>query len=694
MIEKKENYEDSFDLGQILRIILMQSKLILLIFFLGVGLSIVFYLNAEKKYKISSLIQVLEPRANALNSLVETSFSLSETQTSTLDDIITIYKSRANLINLIETTKINLIFEADKNYKNYIEIFKYETNSGSQNFEIDFKENAYSIRSDGLSLDSLAYGEIYSPNSGSIKVNKPNELKKINFSYLSSENYYPMVKDWITISKLNTNRQYSFLKSSGIMEISLVTKDIDEGIELLNLANQIFIARDIQEETKNIGKALNFLEDNILTVEMELEKNKDELNSFREVNKSLDVDKEITVILGNLNEIQKNINALDLEATKISTLYTTENPLYKDLLNQRRSLESQKSFIEKEIKNLPISQQTYIDLYNKVQTTQSLFNELSERKMELSIQKAAEIGNLRVLDKAYKDYLVSPRLNIVLISGVMSFILAIFIAIYRGLFQLPITNPAEIRDRKIYKEIIGVVPFVADEDDDGKQNLKQSIEDIFLKLDKKTDHKKMTLAITSPTAANGKSFVTRNIAKSYASNDRKVLLIDGDWKRGDQHKAFGVEKITKNQFLDLDDNYEELKISQNLYVLPKITQLIDSFNFAYSREFKEKLTKFQDFFDIIIFDTAPILSVSDTALLMSLTDINIMLIRHEKSTINEAKQAIELAEQHGFELDGLIYNSYSKPRGYYGYYGLYGNYQYQYYAKKYLYENYKYEDKD
>ena len=45
-------------------------------------------------------------------------------------------------------------------------------------------------------------------------------------------------------------------------------------------------------------------------------------------------------------------------------------------------------------------------------------------------------------------------------------------------------------------------------------------------------------------------------------------------------------------------------------------------------------------------------------------------------------------------IDGLIYNAYAKPKGYYGYYGIYGNYSYQYYAEKYLDESYDYEKKD
>ncbi len=91
--------------------------------------------------------------------------------------------------------------------------------------------------------------------------------------------YYPVVNEWINIEKLNQNRQYSFLRTSGILEIGLVTNDVDEGIRIIDLANQIFIARNINEETRNLGNAINFLENSIKTVEVELEQNKEDLKT-------------------------------------------------------------------------------------------------------------------------------------------------------------------------------------------------------------------------------------------------------------------------------------------------------------------------------------------------------------------------------------------------------------------------------
>ncbi len=94
-------------------------------------------------------------------------------QSSTLDDIVTIYKSRANLIDLIKRSKVNLIFNNGYDFKSYIEIFEYESKSQGQNFEIDFKENTYSVISDGISINELAYGKTNLIGNGYIKVTNP-----------------------------------------------------------------------------------------------------------------------------------------------------------------------------------------------------------------------------------------------------------------------------------------------------------------------------------------------------------------------------------------------------------------------------------------------------------------------------------------------------------------------------------------
>ena len=118
--------------------------------------------------------------------------------------------------------------------------------------------------------------------------------------------------------------------------------------------------------------------------------------------------------------------------------------------------------------------------------------------------------------------------------------------------------------------------------------------------------------------------------------------------------------------------------------------LDSSFQLVYSNNFQEKLDFFKQKFDYIIIDTPPLLSVSDTLVLMSKADLNLLVARHNLTKLNEIKQSIAISEQTGSPFSGVIYNAYEKPSSYYGYYGYYGNYDYQYYAKNYLYSSYDY----
>ena len=70
------------------------------------------------------------------------------------------------------------------------------------------------------------------------------------------------------------------------------------------------------------------------------------------------------------------------------------------------------------------------------------------------------------------------------------------------------------------------------------------------------------------------------------------------------------------------------------------------------------------------------------------------MVRHGLTKISQVKQLISYLEQIDEQLDGFIYNSYEKPKSYYGYYGYYGNYSYNYYASKYLYEDYEYKNEN
>ena len=253
-------------------------------------------------------------------------------------------------------------------------------------------------------------------------------------------------------------------------------------------------------------------------------------------------------------------------------------------------------------------------------------------------------------------------------------------------------------------EIIGVIPKVENtlnpfEDKKFEQSVETSILNIetIIKAGQAEieDTSCKKIVFTSPTAANGKSFISKSISEGLAGIGHKVLLIDADLKRGDQHKLFNKETIELEFFKNISiENIDELMIKDNLYLLPRLKKIKNTFEHLYGNQFIDKVDEFTKLFDYIIIDTAPALSVSDTGLLMSTCDNNFLIVRHNVNRINEIKQTLQIIDQIGRSFDGIIYNDYQKPSGYYGYYDLYGDYSYRYYAERYLYDDYYTETDD
>ena len=702
MNQTSESYIDKdseINIGRVFRLLLMQSKLVLFIVFAITSLSIAYYLSATKIYKASSLIQLYSPqntgyRGGGQNLALD--LFIGDSNVTDLRDIENLYKSRSNLLKIIIDKRLNIASD-DLNHLQKMTLFK---NIEIKNPEINFKEFKLELSDNSFYLKDLsseekyeyAYNEEFTFNGIAFNLNKPTNLLEfrnnpIEFQIRKPESVYLATRGRMQINSFSSSGP--IIQRTGLLEISYNSDDLDEAIAVLNYANNYFINQNIKTEAQQARMAINFIENQISEVDNELNGYKSELRSFREKNKSINVDLEISTIIENLTVIESQLNKLDLEIASAAKNYTDSNPIFLALIDQRDELLNQKLQVEEKIASLPLAQQEYIDLFRAVEITEEAFIQLTNKRLEFSIREASTLGNMRVIDDAYYKSLVSPSIIIVLFSFFFSIFLSIIFGIIRGIYFLPISNPAEIIDYGFNTNITGVLPK-SDSEDIEKFN--GAIESLIVNLQTKIkqDESCKLISFTSPTASNGKSFVSRSVAKKLADLGCKVLLIDLDLKRGDQHKEFDSNRLTLEGFNDISsENLDQLKVSDNLYLISKLKRLDNTFHFIYSESFAEKIELFKNKFEYIIFDTAPILFVSDTSYILQLSDSVFGICRHGLTKINEIKQMDAVLSQIGVGLDGIIYNFYEKPKSYYGYYGLYGNYNYQYYAQKYLYgENY------
>ena len=692
--------DDVVDLGKIFRFLMMQSKLIISIVFVVFVLSFLNYSFSTKQYQIKSLIQYEAINQNIFDPSQALQFA-SSGSSSDISNMIELYESRTNYLKVIKDLGINLkIIGLNDDERIDIKITSVKDEPLERhNLLFSFSETEYRLLDADLNeIQRSKYGNQILFDNLTIFISSVNlkEYRPIDIEYISPQSMYNSFKTKMNVSAIQTRN--SFFSNEGLITVSYVSDNIDLGKEIINYANEIFLNQRIRDESEKSRKAINFIEKNIKSIEESLESDKVKLQQFREKNKSIDVSLEIDAIIAKIQALDLSLSSIDIELAKAERLYTSNNPVYLNLLNEKSLIELQKDNVLSEIEMMPEEQQEYIDLYNNLEVSQALFEELESRRLGFSILEASTIGDVRVIDEAYVDSLVSPQLSLVLLLTFVALVVACIIAIIRGYNFLPLSNPAELFDNGIHLPIIGVIPQVDNMEfakDDLRLNV--SIESLIVNISsmQKEHSDKNLITITSPSPSNGKSTVAMKLAEGLAKIGKKVLLVDNDLKRGNIARKYNIKSISGKTFFSINETtIDKYMVHENFYIVPRVKGLNNSFQFLFSYEYKEKVKFFKDHFDFIIFDTGPILSVADSSILIEQSDINLLIERHAYNRVNEIKQSIDNFQQIKRSIDGIVYNAYAKPKSYYGYYGLYGNYSYQYYAEKYLYEAYDYEKKD
>ena len=697
---------NALDLGSLIRILLMNSKLVLTITSIVFSLWLVYFFTSTNVYRIESLVQI-EPTSPIGGSQEVYGAIVGGNNAATIENQVLLYKTRSNLNELIKSLNLNYEFErGELNESIVIENLKLKGNLAKYNNEILIivnSEDSYDLLVGGNKIlengkpNILHKEELYEIEIDILEAHeKPQEVELL---YWNDDYLISLYSNLVNVASVNP-RSFNPYGLGGLIRVSMNSSEPEKAKAIINRFNEIYIKKNVEAKSEKATKAIEFIDTRLTSVNEILEENKLRLNQFQEINSSLNLDLETTSIIEFLSDAQAQLATLELEEVKIRGSYTTTNPLYQNIQSQKKVLQDQINEIEDQIKSLPSEQQEYIDLYREVEVTEGLYKELLNRKLNFSIMEASTLGNIRVIDSAFTKFLISPRISSAIYAILFGFFVGVAVGLFRGIYLSPISNPAEITDSTASSApIMGIFPFISDgEENDVKieNTRRQSIESLFLNIKKIIDPKKgKIILITSPSPTNGKSYTSNALARRLSELGNKTLLIDCDLKKGDQHVLFekDVIKLSELESINKEEDLESLKIKENLYFIPRIKNLRNSFNWLDSLRFKSLLEDIcVPAFDYIVVDTAPFLSVSDTSLLMGKSDINLLVVRHELTKRGEIAQCLNNSQQIGQDFDGFIYNAYQKPTGYFGYYQYYGNYSYQYYADKYLYQSYDYEN--
>ena len=188
------------------------------------------------------------------------------------------------------------------------------------------------------------------------------------------------------------------------------------------------------------------------------------------------------------------------------------------------------------------------------------------------------------------------------------------------------------------------------------------------------DREIKTLVLTSSGSAEGKSTTSSNLAAVYAQQGLKVLLIDADLRKPTAHYTFRLENhagltnvLTRQSTLGQAVQETEVR---DLYVLTSGPIPPNPSELLASNQMETLLKEMKQQFDIIIFDTPPILAVSDAQILANQVDASILVVSSGKTDRAAALKAKELLINAKSKLLGAVLNNRKIYGGnYYYYYG-------------------------
>lgn len=490
-------------------------------------------------------------------------------------------------------------------------------------------------------------------------------------------------------------------KDSGIIALTYQNSDSDLAAALLDRVSQAYVRQNVDRNSAEAANSLQFVKEQLPKVRHDLEAAQDALNAFQTQAHSVDITLQTKGLLDQEVAIETSIQQLRMQQADMERRYTHEHPAYKALMQQIGQLEAQKAGMEKQVGSLPDTQQQLLRLTRDVQVSNETYTGLLNQAQQLDIARAGTVGNVRIIDSAAVDTTrpVKPqRVLIILGCTFLGSFLAIAFIFTRQMLNRGVEDPAAIEQLGL--PVYASIPVSATEMEssvrgkhirgDGKQHLlvvsdpadlaTEALRSLRTSLHfARLESKNNILMISGSSPEAGKTFISANLAAVIAQAGQRVLLIDGDMRKGALHKVIGgaaengLSDLISGQ-MNLDAVTRPVPGVENLRFIARGKVPPNPAELLMNAKFTALLEQLKPLYDLVLIDTPPILAVTDAAVIGHQAGTSLLVVRFGLNQSREIALAKQRFEQNGVELKGAIFNAVEKRSA--GYYS-YGYYEYK-----------------
>lgn len=719
------NTEDTIDLKELFFSLLAQWKLITLCIILSLICALLYLRTTPDTYAVDAMVQV-EDNKGASAALLGDLSSMME-QKSPAQAEIEILKSRLVLGTVINRLNLNIrVSGTEDSFWNRL-IAKHEYTTEYSEKSVLFKDNqkSFDIRQFEipqyfqdknliLSFESGKYNLTDSATNQVVFSAPLNQISQLQseyglwkvaiFSQDSFDAAYNIRKQSLPAAMQTLTASYSVAekgKSTGVLGLNYQGEDKQHITQVLNAILTAYSQQNIERRTAETAQTLKFLEDQLPELKQQLDVAEREFNRFRQQYNTVDVTKESELYLTQSITLETQKAELEQRVAEASAKYTGEHPVMQQMNAQLGAINGKIAELDGTLRRLPELQRQYLQLFREVEVKQQLYTGLLNSYQQLRIAKAGEIGNVRIVDTAVApiEPIKPKKLQILILSIFLGAFLGTLLALLRNMMRSGIKDATQIEnelDLPVYATVPRSViqesrikllkkkkniPILAvkDSGDIAIESLRSMRTAIHFALMNATNN---VIAISGPAPEIGKSFITTNLATILAQAGKRVLVIDGDMRRGYLHKYFNAEvQPGLAELLNHQNSYENVIQSstvENLFFVTRGKSPVNPSELLNTDQFNTFLDQASVHFDHVLIDTPPVLAVTDGIIIAQYAGVNLLIARHGKTQIKELEITVNRFEQANVKVNGVILNDVQKgAAGSYGY-----NYAYAYTANK------------
>lgn len=727
------NNEDTIDLRELFFSLIMQWKLILLCILLSIVLALLYLRVTSDTYSVDALVQVESPKGGASAALLGQELSNVMDTTGLGQQLaqaeIEILRSRLVVGTTIE--KLNLDITVQPKNDSVIQRL-----ISSSDFSTQYSSRGVLVEndSDHFDIQQLTVPEKYLNSSLLLNIS---ENKQITLTDLDKEEVVfkgqlnqnnilstrdglwkvtifgnPLEEEYIVtkqalptaVNKILNNFSASEKgKQTGIIGLSYQGHDKTQITSVLNVILQTYKQQNIERSSAEKEQTLKFLDKQLPELKKELDQAERQFNVFRQQYNTVDVSKESELYLTQSVTLETQKSELQQKQAELSAKYTPEHPAMQEINAQLGAINSKINELNGTLKRLPDVQRQYLQLYRDVEVKTQLYTALLNTYQTLNVAKAGEIGNVRIVDTAIEPVKpIKPKKLIILILSIfVGGFIGVMAALLRKMLRTGIKDASQIENELDFPVYATVprspiqesrikllkkkknIPILAikNSEDIAIESLRSMRTAIHFAL---ANAKNNVIMIAGPAPEVGKSFISTNLATILAQNNKRVLLIDADMRRGYLHKYFNAEiKPGLSEYLTDQASLEDVTHHSEVSGLDMITRGKSPANpseILSSAQFQAMLERLMPLYDHILIDTPPVLAVTDGIIISQYSGVNLIVARHAKTHMKELELTVNRFEQAGVKINGFILNDIQASASYgygYGY-----NYAYGYKASK------------